>query len=110
MKRLTRRLDLETEERVADGAGGYASRWRRLGSLWAEVKPGTGRETGAEFLTLATVPYRITVRAAPPASLRRPVAGQRFRVGSRSLRILAVAEADRAGLYLTCHCHEEVPS
>ena len=24
--------------------------------------------------------------------------------------ILAVAEADRAGLYLTCHCHEEVPS
>lgn len=110
MRRLTRCLDLEGEERLADGAGGYASRWHRLGRVWAEVKPGAGREAGAEFLTIATVPYRVTVRAAPPGDSRRPLAGQRFRAGSRALRILAVAEADRAGLYLTCHCHEEVPS
>lgn len=108
--RLTRRLVLERAVRVPDGAGGFSTIWTTLGTVWAEVKAGTGRETGAEFLTRATVPYRVTLRAAATGAVRRPVAGQRFRSGTRSLRILAVAEADAAGLYLTCHCQEEVAS
>lgn len=106
--RLNRALVLEEAGRVADGAGGYATSWVAIGTLWAEVKPGTGRERAGEFVTLATVPYRITVRAAPPGSPSRPRPEQRLRDGSRIFRILAVSEADPAGHYLACFAHEEV--
>lgn len=106
--RLNRRLTLEQAERQADGAGGFATVWVARGAIWADVRPGTGREQGADFLTFATVPYRVTVRAAPHGAPSRPVAGQRFRDGARTFRVLAVADTE-AGMYLTCFCHEEVP-
>ncbi|KFE36338.1 head-tail adaptor protein [Thioclava atlantica] len=105
---LNRRLVLETPERVPDGAGGFAEAWVALGELWAQMKPGTGVERAGEFVTLASVPWKITVRAAPQGSPRRPRAEQRFREGARLFRILAVAEADPGGHYLTCFAREEV--
>ncbi len=107
---LGRKLALEALQRFPDGAGGYLEDWVTLGSLWAEVKPGTGRETEEDFLTLSTVPYRITVRASPPGSLSRPQADQRFREGNRVFRILAVADADTHGRFLTCFTLEEEAS
>lgn len=104
---LTRKLDLETLDRVPDGLGGFTETWTVLGSLWAEVRAGTGKESEEEFLTLSTVPYRITVRSAPLTALCRPRADQRFREGARVFRILAVADADAHGRYLTCHTREE---
>lgn len=106
--RLNRRLILEEEVRQADGAGGFSTAWVARGAIWADVRPGSGREQGADFLTYATVPYRMTVRAAPHGAPSRPVAGQRLREGERLFRVLAVADAE-AGMYLTCFCHEEVP-
>lgn len=105
---LGRRLALEAAVRMPDGAGGHVLEWQVLGHLWAAVKPGAGRERAGEFVTLATVPYRITVRAAPPGAASRPQADQRFRDGTRVFRILAVSEADPRGRYLTCFTHEEV--
>ncbi|PKP71755.1 MAG: phage tail protein [Alphaproteobacteria bacterium HGW-Alphaproteobacteria-4] len=106
--RLNRALVLEAAERVADGAGGHVLSWVALGTLWAEVKPGSGRERAGEFVTLSTVPYRITVRASAQDSASRPRPEQRLRDGARVFRIAAVSEADAAGLYLTCFAHEEV--
>lgn len=105
---LNRRLVLEAQERLPDGAGGFHRGWQERGVLWAEVRPGTGREQGADFLTFATVPWRITVRAAPEGAPSRPRPGERFRDGGRVFRILAVAERDAAAVYLICFCHEEV--
>ena len=106
--RLNRALVLESPERVADGAGGFTLAWVALGTVWAGVKAGAGRERAGEFVTLATVPYRITVRAAPQGSPSRPRPEQRFRDGVRIFRILAVSERDADGRYLTCVAHEEV--
>ncbi|MBW6505578.1 MAG: head-tail adaptor protein [Rhodobacteraceae bacterium] len=106
--RLNRALVLEEAVRLADGAGGHTLDWVALGTLWAEVKPGAGRERAGEFVTLATVPYRITVRAAAQGSPRRPRPEQRLRDGDRVFRIAAVSEADATGHYLTCFAHEEV--
>ncbi len=105
---LSRRLVLEAPERVADGAGGFTTTWVVLGTLWAEVKPGTGRERAAELMTVAQIPYRITVRAAPEGAPSRPGPEQRFRAGSRIFRILAVTEADPEARFLTCFAQEEV--
>lgn len=106
--RLTRKLVLETPERVADGAGGYATNWTALGTLWADIQPRTGRERGGESFPIATVPYRIVLRAALEGAPSRPTAEQRFHMGSRIFRILAVSEHDSDARYLTCFAKEEV--
>lgn len=104
---LSRKLTLESATRVANGAGGWAETWGPLGILWAEIRPGRGREATGEAGALSRVPWRIIVRAARPGSVARPVAGQRFREGARLFRVLSVAEADAAGRYLACEAEEE---
>ena len=105
---LNRKLVLEAPVRVVDGAGGHTETWTVLGTLWASVKAGTGRESAAEFVTISKVPYRIVVRAAPVGAASRPKPEQRFRDGARVFRILAVSEFDADARYLMCHATEEV--
>lgn len=106
--RLGRRLVLERPERVPDGAGGFAETWVEAGTLWAEIRAGTGRERAGEGAGVSATGYRIVVRAAPPGAPSRPAAGQRLRHGARIFAITAVAEADAGGRYLTCFAQEEV--
>ncbi len=105
---LNRALVLEGVARASDGAGGYVETWTVLGTLWAAVRPGAGSDVPGEEQILAAVPYRIIVRGAPSGSTSRPKAGQRFREGARLFPILAVAEADPDGRFLTCFAREEV--
>lgn len=108
--RLTRRLALEEAQTVSDGAGGFTETWVTLGTFWAEMRSGTGREGMRAALPLGRVPWRITVPLAPPDAPSRPRAGQRFREGTRLFRIHAVAEADLRGAWLTCFAEEEDPA
>lgn len=105
---LNRRLVLEDVTRITDGAGGFTEDWQPLGTLWACLKAGSGRERLGGTLTVSAMPYRITVRAAPSGAASRPRPDQRFRDGERIFRILAVADDDGGRRYLTCHCTEEV--
>ena len=106
---LNRTLVLEGVMRTPDGAGGFTEDWTALGTLWAEVLPGSGSDTLGEERMLSAVPYRITVRGTPMGSPSRPKAGQRFREGTRLFWIQAVTERDQSGRYLTCFAREEVP-
>ncbi|MGB4829148.1 MAG: head-tail adaptor protein [Paracoccaceae bacterium] len=106
---LNRALELEAATRVPDGAGGFSTVWVSQGTLWSEIVAGSGRDPAGVELILTSVPYRITVRAAPVGAASRPKVEQRFREGLRLFSILAVAERDQAGHYLTCFCKEEAP-
>ncbi len=105
---LSRKLTLEEVVRQSDNAGGFVESWVAVGQLWAEMQAGTGRERSSGTVSLASVPLRVVVRAAPVGSASRPKPGQRFVEGSRIYRIEAVAEADRPGHYLQCFAREEV--
>ena len=105
---LNRKLVPEDAVRVDDGAGGHSESWTVLGTLWASVKAGSGREYASQHLTLSKVAYRIIVRAAPEGAVERPKPDQRFIDGGRVFRILAVAEHDSRGHYLMCQAREEV--
>lgn len=105
---LNRPLVLEARIRTPDGAGGYTEAWSPLGTLWAELKAGSGRETREDLATYSRAPYRITVRAAPHGAVSRPQADQRFVDGERVFTILAVVEAGTDGRFLTCNAVEEV--
>ena len=107
--RLTRELVLEAQAQASDGAGGFSESWVTLGTLWADVAPGNGREVAGVEVNYASVPLRITVRSAPVGSPERPMAGQRFVEGTRIYPIEAVSERDVDGLYLICFAREEVP-
>ncbi|MGF1550899.1 MAG: phage head closure protein [Paracoccaceae bacterium] len=107
--RLTRRLTLEAPTALADGGGGAGAGWVALGTLWAELKPSSGREGVLAERAVATVTHRVAVRHAPEASPRRPRPEQRLRLGSRVFDVLAVAEHPRSG-YLTVWAREGVVS
>ena len=106
---LRQQLALEEAARTSDGAGGFTSAWVLVGLLWAEMVAGSGRDPSGEELVLTSVAWRITVRGAPAGSAARPRPEQRFRLGGRVFTILAVAESDPGGRFLTCSCREEAP-
>ena len=106
--RLTMPLVLERLEAVQDGAGGLHESWLPLGTLWAEVKPRTGRETTGETGQVSVAGFRVTVRAAAKGHSARPLPEQRFRNGTRVFRINSVTEADPEARFLTCICDEEL--
>lgn len=106
--KLNRKLALQRPELVADDAGGFAETWQTLGTLWAEVRPGTGRERARHNLPRSQVPLQIFVRAMPIEAASRPIAGQRFIEGNRIYKIDAVTEKDVNGRYLLCHAQEEL--
>jgi head-tail adaptor len=106
---LNRALVLEAVLRTPDGAGGFTEAWGSLGTLWAEVLPGSGSDVLGEERMLSAVPYRVTVRGAPVGAGSRPKAGQRFREGTRLFHSQAVTERDPDGRHLTCFAREEVP-
>lgn len=107
---LTRPLVLETPARVPDSAGGWTQTWEALGTLWADMRAGSGRERTADLTSRSQMTYRITVRAAPEGAPSRPRPDQRFREGERAYQILAVADGDPARRFLVCYCQEEVLS
>lgn len=105
---LSRKLVLEAVSRAPDGAGGFSESWVALGTIWADIRAGTGREREVTAATISYVPHRIYVRAAPAGSPSRPVAGQRLVEDARVYRIQAVSDFDREGRYLECFALEEV--
>jgi len=105
---LTHKLELEELQRTPDGAGGFAETWVALGTLWAAIRAGAGRERSDQAQPQSVQTLVITVRGAEITSPRRPRADQRFRKGTRIFAIQAVAEGDPMGRYLICRCIEEV--
>ena len=105
---LNRKLELEAPTRVPDGAGGYVDGWQSLGTLWAAVDARAGRETAGPGGRVSHSAVQITVRGAPQGSPRRPAPDQRMRDGDRIFRILAVADADARGRYISLTAREEV--
>ncbi len=106
--KLTRSLVLEEAVRLPDGAGGYTENWTQLGTLWAELQMRNGRETSGEGGAMSLTGYRVVIRSAAFGAPSRPVAGQRFRDGTRIFKIHAVGEFGGDGRYLTCFVQEEV--
>ena len=103
---LSRQVELQERVLTGDGAGGYAKSWTTLGTLWAAFDARSGSERVIGGRTTSGVTYRVTVRAAPHGAPSRPRPEQRFLDGDRVFSILAVADEDPEGLYLTCWTEE----
>lgn len=100
-------LVLEEKDRQPDGMGGYRVIWRPLGVLHGALRAGPGRLRGGEAGPQSVSLWRITLRAFPVGDPRRPVPGQRLRMGARLFRIDAVTETGTAGRHLIISAQEE---
>lgn len=105
---LSRRLTLETPERLPDGSGGFTVAWRALGTVWAEVAARTGREDFIAGQPRSRVKVRIMVRGTPVGAPSRPRPDQRFCEGARVFNILSVAEFGPRGRFLEITAEEGV--
>jgi len=108
MKPLNRRLILEEKVQTADGAGGFAETWVPLGTVWADIRAGSGGAGEVDHLRQSQTSIAVTVRAAPFGAPSRPKPGQRFAEGIRLFEIHAVVERDPQARTLECLCTEEV--
>jgi head-tail adaptor len=104
--RLTRRMTLEARQSQPDGAGGFIVTWVPVGTIWADVRPGSAREDFTGAAVRPRVACRILVRGAPAGSPSRPRADQRLREGARVFDILTVTEHDPAGRFLEIRAEE----
>lgn len=105
--RLNVPLVLEQPVRIADGMGGFTTEWQALGILHAQMAAGSGGENRAEAGASSRTSWDITIRAAPEGDPRRPLPGQRFRMGARLFAIAALAETGPGGRWLRCFATEE---
>ena len=79
---------------------GSSSAWVPVGTIWADVRPGSGARTSPAPRCGRGSRCRILVRGAPAGSPSRPRADQRLREGARVFDILTVTEHDPAGRFL----------
>lgn len=59
---LDQRVTVQRIERTSDGAGGETTAWVDFASLWANVKPASGRELQIEGRMTATSSTVFTIR------------------------------------------------
>lgn len=93
---LDQRITLQQETRVADDQGGAVSTWATLDTVWAEVRPLTGRERAEMASVQAPATYRFRIR-------RRSDVTDTMRIGwnSGTYNIRFIADGGARELYMT---------
>ena len=80
---LNRPMVLEEVVTTPDGAGGFTTSWTELGTLWAELRAGSGTQQRGTIAPEGRMLFRVYMRAAPQGSPQRPRPDQRLREGDR---------------------------
>lgn len=93
---LRERITIQQAVETPDGGGGSSVVWTDLATLWAEVRPLSGRERLQAQQIEASVDYRVTIRYRSDVD-----AGMRVVWGALTMNIRAVYNEDRKRKYLT---------
>lgn len=98
---LNRRLVIERAAATADGGGGATLAWSAVATVFAALRPlrADEREVLGRLDGVAT--HRVEVRAGVDLA-----GGDRLTIGGRTLRVLAVQEADVRGRRLAAFAEE----
>lgn len=103
---LRERVALQQEASVvADGGGGYDFTWQTVATVWARVRPLSGRELAARGGMESPVNYEVTLRRRTDAAL---TTGWRLLWGTIPLNIRSVRNMDERGEFLTLDCESGV--
>lgn len=98
---LRQRLVIERVAATADGGGGRELAWEAVATVFAAVRPVRAEERDELGRLDGVATHAVDVRAG--VDIR---GGDRLTVGDRSLRVLAVREADARGRRLLALAEE----
>jgi SPP1 family predicted phage head-tail adaptor len=59
---LDQRIELQAKTRVPDGVGGASTTWATYATVWAMVRPMTGRERETAMRSEGRAGYKVVVR------------------------------------------------
>lgn len=93
---LDQRIALQRLTRIPDGGGGYAEDWQTYATVWAYVRPMSGRERYQAQQLEAAANYRITIRYRADID-----PADRILWRGKILNIRFIANAGPRDLYLT---------
>jgi SPP1 family predicted phage head-tail adaptor len=99
--RFNRQLTIENEIEIADGCGGYVSRYEPQDTVWAHVCPMRALTLQRADNSAVEISHRILVRFRANISSKT-----RFVTGSRRFEVEAVKDPDETRRYLECDCVE----
>lgn len=95
-------LVLEAPSRTGDEAGSAATSWGPVATVWAALRPASGREIVDADGVAARVSHEVIIRWRSDVS-----AAMRFRDGSRVYLIRSVRDVDDRRRRLTCLVEEQ---
>ena len=99
--RFRHRLDLESQNEVPDGCGGFSSDWQLLGQVWAAIDNRSSiQDTQIDRLNTRTL-FDITIRWRADCLPR-----MRFQKSGREFLIQTIRDRDETKRYLICTCEE----
>lgn len=100
---MRERIVVQQVTDASDGGGGYVKTWSTLATLYAYVKPLSGREPYTQGQISPIVQYEFTIRyrtGITPAN--------RITWNGKIFNIRSVVNADERDKYLTIRCDEGV--
>ena len=99
---LRERVVLEDLVRTPTSGGGATLTWRRVDTVWAAVRAATGREVVTSDQRVGRLTHEVWIRHRPGTT-----SAMRFRLGARTLAIVAVLDAGNERQWMRCLCREE---
>lgn len=100
---LRERVTIQQAVETPDGGGGSSIDWQDVATVWAEVRPLSGRERLQAQQLESAVNYRIRIRFRSDIT-----AGMRLVWRDQVMNIRAVYNEDQKRAYLTLDCESGV--
>lgn len=98
---LDQRIEIQSEQRTPDGAGGFTSNWQVDATVWAHVRPLRGSEREQADRTEASGGYMVVIRWREGVTEDKRI---RWINDDRVMNIRFVQQASKRDLYLPIEC------
>jgi SPP1 family predicted phage head-tail adaptor len=98
---LNKRLNIEAPVRASEEGGAAVISWQTIATVWAALRPASGREVGAQDSQTLRTSHVIWLRWRDDLS-----GGMRFRWGLRTFEITAIRDPDELQRWLVCQADE----
>ncbi|WP_372400737.1 phage head closure protein (plasmid) [Azospirillum sp. HJ39] len=104
MGELDQRVTIQAETETPDGRGGYTKGWSAVATVWARVRPLSGRERQNAQQTEASVSYGVVIRRRTDVTT-----ACRLIWNGKVMNIRFVGEAGTRDPWLSLECEAGVP-
>ena len=102
---MRHQIKIQTEAQTDDGGGGYVLGWTTTATVWANIKPISGREHLLTAQLADIITHRITIRARSDLTF---TGKNRILFGTRAFNVKHVINVGERDRYLELQAEEGV--